>query len=364
MEKSAKLKRTSVYDWLRILATFLVVVGHSSYLEISTNLGGVSYILPDELHPAYEAALPTFFRMLGGFAYCFHMPLFFMLSGAVLRLKPIKRLDEFVGGKLKRLFIPYFAAGYLFMIPVKYFGNFYAKENLKGVFGEFLHGNESGHLWFLPALFWCMLVFVIIEKLLAKLKINSVYALLFISIVIQMSLDRITFDFFLFKTGLEYIAYFAMGYAMEDIRKRVDNKENMDVKQKIASMLFDLAVGCVCYQTVFKGWQEMFLNSTCQIVLGIVGTFFLADFFSISCKRFENSMVYKVVNRNLFNIYLFHDPLQYIVLKMYMNGTALTTRMGNYTYSFMRTFGVILISIVIGELWRLVLVMCKSLKKK
>ena len=36
------------------------------------------------------------------------MPLFFMLSGAVLALRPLGRFDAVVQSKIKRLIIPYF----------------------------------------------------------------------------------------------------------------------------------------------------------------------------------------------------------------------------------------------------------------
>lgn len=46
-------KRLYLYDWLRIIATVFVVIGHSSYLVIPTSYGGVSYELPSMVSNTY-----------------------------------------------------------------------------------------------------------------------------------------------------------------------------------------------------------------------------------------------------------------------------------------------------------------------
>ena len=37
------LTRQSCYDLLRIFLVFLVVIGHSTYLDINTHFGGIHY---------------------------------------------------------------------------------------------------------------------------------------------------------------------------------------------------------------------------------------------------------------------------------------------------------------------------------
>ena len=101
-------KRVSVYDWLRIIATIFVVIGHSTYLNIQTTYGGVNYTLPDDLNSVYNTPVLEWLRYLSGWVYGFHMPLFFMLSGATLALKPIAQFDVVVKNKVKRLLVPYY----------------------------------------------------------------------------------------------------------------------------------------------------------------------------------------------------------------------------------------------------------------
>lgn len=152
--------RITVYDWLRLIATIYVVVGHSAYLSIATTYGGVSYELPANLNSIYNSFILHLLRQLSVWVYGFHMPLFFMLSGAVFAVRPIASFDKIISSKIKRLLIPYFVYGWLFMIPIKMMGNFYNKESIVQAFNGFLSGTDSGHLWFLTSLFWCILAFV------------------------------------------------------------------------------------------------------------------------------------------------------------------------------------------------------------
>ena len=109
-----KSNKVSEYEWVRIIATLFVVIGHSAYLKITTTYGGVDYILPANVDAEYYSQLMKAFRILAGWVYGFHMPLFFALSGAVLHLKPLPQFDDFVKNKFIRLIVPYFIYGYCF----------------------------------------------------------------------------------------------------------------------------------------------------------------------------------------------------------------------------------------------------------
>lgn len=154
-------RKINQYDILRVIATFLVVVGHGSYLKIQTALGGVDYLLPTEVSEAYNGILLSFTRSLVGPIYKFHMPLFFILSGLVYCYgKKQKNFDEFTIAKVKSLLYPFFIFGLLFMIPIKTIGSFYDYNEITNIVRSFLSGGEGGHLWFLPAMFWAQVVFL------------------------------------------------------------------------------------------------------------------------------------------------------------------------------------------------------------
>lgn len=101
----------------------------------------------------YNSQLLVLLRYLSGWVYGFHMPLFFMLSGAVLALKPIGAFDQVVRSKIKRLLVPYFVYSWCFMLPIKYWGNFYDTESLKIAMKEVLEEAKADSFGYWPPCF-------------------------------------------------------------------------------------------------------------------------------------------------------------------------------------------------------------------
>lgn len=332
-------KRVDLYDWLRLIATIFVVIGHSAYLVVQSTYGIINYELPANVDSTYTL-LSSILHPIILFISNIHMQLFFMLSGAVLALKALDSFDNICTAKIKRLIIPYIFYGCLFMIPVKLFAGFYTNENLKYVFSAFLAGTEGSHLWFLPALFWCIIVFVILVKSLKKYNIDSVYILLLITGFFQLTYDQLPFDVFFLKSGLSYIFWFTLGYVFEKERRK---RKPWGLKKIILILLFLLILQILN----IKYW---FLNSFSLIISASFFTYLLANLCSKVFLRFTKSKIWKVLNQNLFNVYLFYDPLQYIVLKVFMDNYYLTSAFGCYIYTFFRIIGVFVISIFLGEI--------------
>ncbi len=332
-------ERVVVYDWLRLVATIFVVIGHSAYITMQTTYGGVNYELPQNLNEFYNSGFLTFCRFLPNWIYGFHMPLFFMLSGAVLGLKPIAAFDTVVSSKIKRLLIPYYIYGLFFMLPVKRLGNFYNNESLKQAFNGFLSGQDSGHLWFLTALFWCILAFVLIKKGLLRFGIESLYAILLISFIIQLTYNDLPFDFLGLKTGLSYLFYFSLGYTFECKRKEAC-PWNLKKLLSIFILLFALEIFHVRYGL---------LDSFFAVIIGSFFTYVLSSICSKLFRKTVKSKLWKIVIRNLFYVYLFHDPIEYIILRIFFNTNLLSTAIGCILYTFARTVLVFILSILLGE---------------
>lgn len=340
VQQSEVHARAELYDWIRLLATLFVVLGHSAYLEIKTTYGMVDYDLPLSLAPAYNGILLSFFRLLSSWVYGFHMPLFFFLSGSVLGIKPLKSFDDFVFSKIHRLIIPYYLAGILFMFPVKLLGGFYSFASVRQAIVIFWNGGDSGHLWFLPSLFWCMLLFVIIFKALQRLNICSVWLVLIICEIISITYMFLPFDFLGMKQGLAYLFWFGLGFLFEKYRKKLTFKPLQSLSLCIMMGIF--------YAINMK---YSLLDQFFTILLGIVFTIELSVAISPFLLLIERqyNYIWRLILRRLFDIYIFHDPLEYLVLKIFFDRKLLETNFGCYLYFFMRTIGVILISIVIGN---------------
>ena len=333
-----------LYDWIRLFATLCVVVGHSAYLNITTALGGVSYEVPQYASHFYYCAAFKILRVLAGWVYGFHMPLFFMLSGAVFHLKPMNDFDSFCKKKIRRLIVPFFVYGFLFMLPVKFLGNFYAKNTILPALRSFSGGGESGHLWFLPALFWCMVAFVMLKKLLERFAIKSKFALLLVCGTVQLLYEHLPFDFFHCKQGLSYIFYFALGFYFETARGRLEAIP----KEKLSATLF------LCFALVLIDFK--------YALFGKFPTILFRSFFvvlaSLACNAFFSgafsSNLAAIVRRNLFSVYVFHDPLEYIVLRLFFSSRFLLLKsaLGIIAYYAARIFGVVFVSVVLGEIIR------------
>ena len=332
--------RVTVYDWLRLLATIFVVIGHSAYLNIQTTYGGVAYDLPESVNPLYYSSVLTWLREVSGWVYGFHMPLFFMLSGAVMAIKPLANFDIIVRSKVKRLLIPYFICGWFFMLPIKRLGNFYSNDSLLAALRGFLSGADSGHLWFLTALFWCIIAFVLLKKILDKFKISSCYALIFVSGIIYFTYSYFPFDILGLKTGLSYLIYFALGYVFEIERA---SHQKWNIKKTTIAYLGMLLIEII-------NWKYNILNQFFAIIIGSFMTYILADILDRVFCNIDSKRVWRIIIRNLFYVYLLHDPLEYIVLRIFNHYQLLTYSWGCILYTLARTIIIFVITIIIGEL--------------
>lgn len=273
------------------------------------------------------------------------MPLFFMLSGAVLALKPIGSFDQFVKSKFKRLIIPYFLYGCFFMLPVKYAGGFYTKEKYFEALRSFLQGGESGHLWFLLALFWCMVVFVLCYKSMRRFRFDSNYFLLLVSGVIRLCYSSLPFDFWGFKSGLSYLFWFTLGYVFECERKKCTS---WNLKKTV------LAYGLITLVEIQnRRWEWVLLTPSFLLLFGGCQTILFSDICSRAFLKAPRTPIWKGIIRNLFYVYLFHDPLEYVVLRIFIGKELLSSGLGCIMYTFLRTIGVFVVSIVLGELVRI-----------
>lgn len=332
--------RVTVYDWVRIIATILVVIGHSAYLSIHTTFGGIEYLLPANLHNAYNSPPLSMCRYLSRWVYGFHMPLFFMLSGAVFALKPMQSLDRIFKAKFRRLLVPYFVWGWLFMLPIKRLGNFYTNDTLRKALQGFLSGQDSGHLWFLTALFWCIILFCVIAKTLRKLlKIQSIYALLLVVGVIQLSISYLPFDVLGFKKGIGYIFYFAVGYVFEIERS---SKQKWNIKKTISTLFL-----LILLEILNKKFY--LLNSFFIIMAGSFLTYILSDLLDRIFKNITENRAWKFLVKNIFYVYIFHDPLEYIVLRVFIGKNLLASSYGCYLYTFCRIVVIFAVSLLLGD---------------
>lgn len=132
---------------------------HSGRIEYVDKLKGFAIILVVMGH-IIEKSFGIVDTPINLFYESFHMPLFMFLSG-IFAIKDFKEWNVsesiiFLKKKVLRILLPFFVIGALLSYTVS--DNVYMIWN-----------GQNGMLWFLPALFYCMIAEMVIGMLLSKL---------------------------------------------------------------------------------------------------------------------------------------------------------------------------------------------------
>lgn len=99
--------RILLYDTLKLLAILLVIIGHTTYINIKVKYGFGAYFEPEYYSDFYKMMLK-----IVQFIYQFHMPLFIFISGALFYKEINKEnfsFENLLNKKIKSLLIPYLA---------------------------------------------------------------------------------------------------------------------------------------------------------------------------------------------------------------------------------------------------------------
>ena len=292
-----KKEKIIEYDILRVLATIFVVIGHSTYYSIQDTFGQIDFQILEYISFKSEV-IYTVISEFGGWIYSFHMPLFFFLSGAVFAIKNINSItfDYLLKTKFIRLIIPYILVLTLFVIPIKTIASFYSVSDLANVYMYGLHnsGTTGGHLWFLISLFWCFVFFYPIAK---YLKDRYFTILLICFLLANISNMMPSLDIVLWSNPFTYIFWFSLGYILHQYREKINNLVDK-------GMLFVLSLASSKF---------LFLDSFLQILVSILFIYGLCYYLS-QIRWFHENKCYQLLSKNTFEIYLFHDPLNYLLL--------------------------------------------------
>lgn len=325
--------RIPVYDIVRLIAAALVVLGHSTYLTITTDFGDINYTF-ESAKDVFSSGFFKTWLYCSAWVYRFHIPLFFMLAGSAFALHPERKLKPLLIKKTRRLLIPFFLCGLFFMIPLKTLGNFFETTKTSEVITAFLTGHESGHLWFLPSLFWCFVVFFSLLKICKKPVFIIVSSLLFY--LFHSTLPQ---GFFEFAFSMQYLIFFTMGFYFDKFRPALEKRPK--------TTLFLLAV--LIFLNIFDT-KLHFLPPLLFMTIGSFGVYFIALAFCLFFpKKTEPTFVKKAADQTM-NVYLFHDPLMFVILALFAANQSWLSIAGGGIYFLCRTIGVIVMSVAIGYL--------------
>lgn len=244
------------------------------------------------------------------------MPLFVFLSGAIyylgrVQLGKYNTLDVLFEKKFKRLIVPYFFAAVLFMVPMKLLGNYYSFESLpKAISDGLVLTLDSGHLWYVFMLFVIFLLFYLLEKF-----INRIFTPVNIILLVLLHLNSnsIPIDVFQIKAASKYLVFFYLGYLFQRHKEEILNIVN---KRKFIYLL-----GMSVYFIVLFRYLRYVPQNVMDILLLFVAVLGISSSYlfvlNVMNLRIFKTKIPRSLNKHNFEIYLLHDPINYVLLAIF-----------------------------------------------
>lgn len=246
----------------------------------------------------------TFHRitcLVTDFIYSFHMPLFIALSGSLFALRKEQSLRTLVRKKAKRLLIPFFGVWLMWNIPIKFFTGYYDGVSCLKII-EQMAFPASVYLWYLEALFFIFLIAWVILKLNVNGQIIAVLLCWIVGVVIY---QRYYYYHFL-GDPLYYLAWFYIGYRMEDIKKQLECRKLWNGGVAL-SLLLCAGVLYLISHVLKNAIVEI---ATRHIVLPL----FMCIALNYFARLNKGERAWKIYSSYSFGVYLYAEPLNYWLL--------------------------------------------------
>lgn len=258
---------------LRGIAVLLVAIGHS-FPDIHT---GITRIGP---------------RFIFYFIYCFHMAIFFIISGFLDNKVRRDTFSAYFKKKFERLLIPYFSFSAISLL-LKVFLNRYADNPFyfSDIWKIFLGDSPNWGLWFL----WTLFVIEIINYLLnyyLKISEKTLLVFAFVAYLIQVFIG-IPY----LQLVLKYFVFYTLGAVIRTKYERITNEKRNNTGKIVTSLLILLVV------TVAR--TNSILDDQLYLLTGICGSY-CSWILSIYIVKKKNA-VCKFLNRSgkySYDIYL------------------------------------------------------------
>lgn len=292
-------------DWAKSICMFLVVLGHCHIRESE-------YFVTQ-------------------FIYSFHMMLFFFLSGLLCKRK--LNLDS-LKKDLQYLLFPYFTYGFILILFNLLRSRTIDLQFFIDQVGSLFLGLDSkvGPIWFLPALFICKQLFLILKKLKMFSKLGY-YSFVLLSFIPAFFLSSYHINLLFFSdSALCGLPFFIMGNELYPffIRNNNTNYIKGKILPIIIAILFVLSVylsyangfvsiaECIVGNSIFLYYLNaicgiLFVYLICQLINGAKNTFItITSYGSIVTLGLHGILL--IVFNYYIPIILGHEPTDYSLL--------------------------------------------------
>lgn len=308
MEKKNKLRRLEWIDLVKGIAIGLVVIGHMLRGFVSSGM-----------YSEYK----NIFIYIDYTIYSFHMPLFFIISGALFKnSKKLENMNQyflFIKKKVILLAIPYFVFSWIqIVIKLIMSNSVNNKVNIMDFFTIIFNPIEQ--FWFLYSL---MIIFIIMGFIDIKIKSEQIK---FIIIILSFLLANYTIiDLGILGNAISNIIYFYIG------EKIIENKERIKINNNIIISLLALYIILNLAIYNFKFSQNILIIS--RFIMAVVASLTIITI----CKKFQYNdkniiYVFKILGKHSMAIYLLHiilgSGIRIVLLKLSINSLIVQVILG------------------------------------
>lgn len=291
MEKSKRLFHVEILQAFGILCVFL---GHA--LRIYHD-GGWYF---------HKTQTIFAFDIIDKFIYSFHMPLFMFLSGFLFYLNKdkIQNAWEYVLKRVKRLLLPFYLAGFLYVLPMICFINPLDKS-IGFYYTSFLTLDYTWHLWFLIDLFILTLFFV-----LYYFKFNKINKYVVLAVLIGINLLATIGPSSCLARIPKFAIFFYLGCLF------VENKDF--IEKTLARYIWVIL-------SIFAGVEILLYFAYKNALIDLFGAVLAILFFyllalKLSQKTNGQNKVVSFLSVNLLSLYIIHEPIMVLILKYFKWG--------------------------------------------
>lgn len=341
-------KRDQFLDIVRVLATILVVLGHSRFFSVTTNINTIGIDYNDIISD--NSTVGRLFSYLTRLIYSCHMQLFICLSGMVFILcidnNKYRSFLQMIKNRFKRLVVPYISVSICYCIPLCLISGYFNGSFL-GDSCLYLFGFGKNHLWFLIALFW---IYIITYMCYNSSKILD-YLAFFASLVLWfLSLNGIAFTEFLYIDRIiTYLFWFIVGIIL------YKKKNSMVLFYEKKRFIF----GTVTI-ILFLLWVAFYFASVkyCMVVFVALSQlngvlFFVLLCIFVSCLKTDifRIKVVSIIKQYSFEIYLYATPINYVILSIVSHHSEQGRNLNSFSSAFLiilRIVSQVLIPIIIA----------------
>lgn len=299
-------QRVEYYDLLRVILVFLVVAGHGTYYQVTTNFGGIYYnTMMQEIGVEYSLFYKVIY-LFKSFIYTFHMPTFIALSGSIFQYNKETNFCHFVVKKAKRLIVPFITVWLCWNLPIKYLTGYYKGVCLYKILLQMVF-PANVYLWFLESLFVIfILAFFLIKIDRKKVQIIIVLFAWLVGLFIYMKYDEWHF----LGDPLYYLGWFYLGYRVEDVISLLKKYNMWNLVSTSFAFFFVIGIFLLNYK-----YSIFYITQACQYLVFPTLMFIVLNYIVRKIKVKGNWI--GVASEYSLGIYLYAEPLNYLILFMY-----------------------------------------------